>query len=121
MKRNMRNLHTTDEVRKLHHALCGAGVHADLECADGHKHVDLCIHDGKLYIEVEGPPHFLNSKQIQTDFKRDTYSIQNGFETFRIPNQYIHEHLYKLVGAIKEVVEDRKKLFTSMEINTQPQ
>lgn len=105
----MRNLHTTDEVIKLHNALCHAGIKADMECADGHKHVDICIHEGKLYIEVEGPPHFLNARQIQKDFKRDGYSNQSGFDTFRIPNQYIHEHLFKLVGAIMKVVEDRKK------------
>ncbi len=106
----MRNLHTTDEVKKLHEALLHAGLNADMECADGHKHVDICIHEGKLYIEVEGPPHFLNAKQIQKDFKRDGYSNVDGFETFRVPNQYIHEHLYKLVGAIMKVVDDRKSL-----------
>jgi len=109
----MRNLHTTEQVKKLKHALEGAGIHVEEECADGHKHVDLCIRYAKLYIEVEGPPHFLNAKQIIADFKRDDYSTSGGFETFRIPNEYIDNHCYKLVGAIKKVLEYRTKLSNS--------
>ena len=105
----MRNTHTTDEAKKLHETLLKVGVNAELECGDGHKHVDICIHDAKLYIEVEGPPHFLRAKQIIADLKRDHGSNENGYDTFRIPNHYIHEHLYKLVGAIKDVVKERTK------------
>lgn len=109
----MRNLHTTEEVKRLHQALRNAGINAEIECADGHKHIDICIHDAKLYIEVEGPPHFLNYRQIQKDFKRDHYSNNDGFDTFRVPNQYINEYLYKLVGAILKVVAERTKKFES--------
>ena len=103
----MKDLHTTGEVKKLYETLLKMGVKAEMECGDGHKHVDICVLEAKLYIEVEGPPHFLSAKQILADFKRDDYSTSDGYETLRIPNHYIHEHLYKLVGAIKEVVEER--------------
>lgn len=106
----MRNLHTTPQVLKLKHALERVGISAEEECADGHKHVDLCIHEAKLYIEVEGPPHFLNARQIEADFLRDDYSAVGGFETFRIPNEYIDTHCYKLVAAIKKVADHRIKL-----------
>lgn len=105
----MNDLHTTDEVEKLYETLLKMGIKAEMEHGDGYKHVDICIPAAKLYIEVEGPPHFLNPKQIIADFKRDDYSTADGYETLRIPNHYIHEHLYKLVGAITDVVEERVK------------
>ena len=92
---------------QLHEALCKEGIAASMECSDGHKHVDICIHSAKLYIEVEGPAHFTNADQIERDFKRDNYSTEDGFETFRIPNNYIDEQLVKVVVALKEVVENR--------------
>jgi very-short-patch-repair endonuclease len=105
----MKDLHTTPEAEKLYEVLLKNGIKAEKECGDGHKHVDICVPTAKLYIEVEGPPHFLSARQILADFKRDDYSTADGFETLRIPNHYIHEHLFKLVGAIKKVVEKRMK------------
>ena len=102
-----KNLHTTDEAKKLYETLLKVGVNAKLECGDGHKHVDICVPEAKLYIEVEGPPHFLKARQILKDFERDDYSAHDGYETFRVPNHHIDEDLYKLVGAIKKVVEAR--------------
>ena len=94
--------HTTKQAKKLYNALLEQGLEAKIEFWDKHKHVDISILEARLYIEVEGDPHFLWSSTILSDFERDRYSTEDGFDTFRVPNYYIDHKLEKLVKAIKK-------------------
>jgi very-short-patch-repair endonuclease len=94
-------------TQRLKDALLLEGIPAKCECFDGYKHVDICIIPAQLYIEVDGLPHVTNAKQIETDFKRDTRSEANGFDTLRIANAEIEQDLKHIVKAIKNVVTNR--------------
>jgi len=93
----------------LFDALTTAGIYAELEYWDGHKHVDMRIPDAYLYIEVDGLQHFTQPKQIAGDFLRDHYSDKDGYSTLRIPNAVVEVHLAKVVRAVLEVVSERKE------------
>jgi uncharacterized protein YqfB (UPF0267 family) len=94
----------TKQAKDLHSALVSEGVEAELECWDGHKHVDICIPSSKMYIEVDGMHHFTNPDQVARDFIRDHYSDADGFNTLHIPNSVVETELHKVVSAIKKVV-----------------
>lgn len=94
----------TEQSKKLHSALVDEGIEAELECWDGHKHVDICIPSSKIYIEVDGMQHFTNPDQMARDFIRDHYSDDDGFSTLHIPNVVVETDLHKVVKAIKKVV-----------------
>ena len=95
----------TPEAKILFDALMQNGIFAELEHWDGHKHVDIFIPLVKLYIEVDGIPHFTNPRQIASDFMRDHYSDDDGFHTFRIPNSIVKENLDGVVKAISAVIK----------------
>ncbi len=100
----------TKQTKKLYEELKRKGVSSVLEYWDGNKHVDICIPNEKIYIEVDGPGHYLNPKQIITDFKRDYWSNKkNGFYTFHIPNEKIEMECEKIADAIFLVTEELKK------------
>lgn len=98
----------TIQAINLHSALTQAGIEAELEYWDGHKHIDICIPASKIYIEVDGMQHLTNPNQIARDFIRDHYSDVDGFNTLHIPNSVIEEDLNKVVSAIKKVVTKMK-------------
>jgi very-short-patch-repair endonuclease len=91
----------------LFEGLKNAGLPVACECSDSHKHVDLCILPAKLYIEVDGIYHYTKPAQIESDIKRDRFSEQDGYDTIRIPNSAIADHLHKIVKAIKKIAEER--------------
>lgn len=98
----------TEQSKNLHAALLKEGIEANIECWDGHKHVDICIPSSKIYIEVDGIHHLTNPDQIARDFIRDHYSDDNGFDTLHIPNFVVEKDLDKVVKAIKKVVLNKK-------------
>ena len=81
-----------------------------LEHCDEHKCVDLYIPEIKLFIEVDGLSHFIDPEQIMTDFARDHYSDDAGFNTMRIPNVLIENNLMSIVSAIRKVVARARTL-----------
>ncbi len=97
----------TPEAKTLFDALIKNGVFAELEYYDGNKHVDIFVPSAKLYIEVDGLPHFLDPHKIAIDLVRDHYSYINGFGTFRIPNIVIQENLQKVVKALVKLIKDK--------------
>jgi len=97
----------TDQAKQLYEALIAKGIHATKEHWDGHKHIDIAVEPAKIYIEVDGMKHYTNSKQIEADFKRDHYSDREDFNTIRIPNIIIENHLEEVVEAISEVILNR--------------
>ncbi|MFA5022509.1 MAG: DUF559 domain-containing protein [Patescibacteria group bacterium] len=99
----------TNEARALYKALKMRQINCILEHWDGHKHTDICIPGAKIYIEVDGMAHYTNARQIKTDFIRDHYSDDNGFDTIRIPNELVFANLNKIANAIAKVVEPRVK------------
>lgn len=99
----------TKEVKELYRRLKEKNIDCILEYSDGHKHVDICIPESKIYIEVDGLQHCISPKQIVTDFKHDSYSEQDGFDTIRIPNLVLEEHVDEIADAIAEVAESKVK------------
>jgi len=100
----MANNKPTKESLLLNEALQNAGIKTELEYWDGHKHVDIYIPTGKLYIEVDGLHHYTSVKQIMSDFQRDHYSDVDGFKTLRIPSAIVEEKADKIVSAIAELI-----------------
>ena len=105
---------STDQVsahaKVLFDALIAEGIFTILEHCDEHKCVDLYIPEIKLFIEVDGLSHFIDPEQIMTDFMRDHYSDDAGFNTMRIPNVLIETNLSAIVSAIRKVVSREKTL-----------
>jgi very-short-patch-repair endonuclease len=99
----------TPHAKKLYRALKNRGVICILECWDGYKHIDICLPESKIYIEIDGNDHFFNRKKIESDIKRDQYSDNEGFKTFHYTNEFIDTHLDKIVDQIIETVERIKK------------
>lgn len=97
---------STPQTLVLAEALEKRGVEFELEHWDGHKHVDMFIPKGKIYIEVDGPLHDLRPKQVVSDFNRDYFSSKEGFFTKHITNQEIEDHLESIANAIANVVEN---------------
>ena len=96
----------TTQALKLSEALNEKGVNHVLEYDDGFKHVDIAIEWAKLYLEIEGVQHLYTPKQMITDYKRDKYSLKDGFYTIRIPNTIIQ----KDVRSVAECVSDLASL-----------
>ena len=104
----MTTFKVTPESKRLFEKLIENGLFAELEYWDGHKHVDIHIPSAKLYIEVDGVQHFTNPNQIASDFLRDHYSDDNGYDTLRIPNQIVRDKMDTIVKAILKIVSERK-------------
>lgn len=99
----------TKFVKKLADALEKRGVVLELEHWDKHKHVDIYIPKGKIYIEVDGAQHDTKVKQIISDFERDYYSFKDGFFTKRITNEEVELHCEQIADAIAEIVNKKLK------------
>lgn len=99
--------HSTPEAIQLYKLLIDAGVDAEIEHFDGHKHVDIAIPEAKLYIEVDGIQHLIDPEQILADLHRVYYSEKDGYGTFRIPNEIIHHYLKEVAHAIAEAAKKR--------------
>lgn len=89
--------------------LVNKGVKAILQYPDGHKTVDIAVLDSHLYIEVDGIKHFINPKQIESDFRRSHFSDGDDFSTFYVTNQIIMNDKYfnKVVDALVQVINKR--------------
>jgi very-short-patch-repair endonuclease len=104
----MKQKFATKETKDLYNSLKEKGIKSILEFWDGHKHIDICIPDAKMYIEVDGLPHYTSPRQILADFNRDYYSTHSKFSTIHIPNLILEKYLNKVSAAIVKVVEKRK-------------
>lgn len=100
----MSNIKPTKESSLLNDALKKAGVETELEYWDGHKHIDIYVPKGKLYIEIDGIQHNTNVKQITSDFERDHYSDLEGFRTLRLPSSIIPEKVNSIVKAVVKII-----------------
>ena len=87
-------------------ALQKRGVELEVEHWDGHKHVDIYIPKDKLYIEIDGAPHYTRPDKIIADFNRDYFSFKEGFFTKHITNEAIDSHLEEIAEAIANVVQN---------------
>lgn len=95
----------TKNAQILNDALNAVGVETVLEHFDGHKHVDIFVPKGKIYIEIDGSAHYTNAHQIRTDFARDHYSDDDGFHTLRIANEVVENEAIKIARAIKKILD----------------
>lgn len=101
----MPNIVPTKQTMALAEALNTRGLYVKTEHYDGHKHVDIFIPAARLYIEVDGPKHYLDPKQIIADFKRDHFSDGDDFHTMRLTNEAIEAHLIEIADAITQVAK----------------
>jgi very-short-patch-repair endonuclease len=101
----MSNIAPTDSEKVLSKALNDLGIETKSQHWDGHKHIDIYIPAGKIYIEVDELAHLTNVKQIMSDFQRDHYSDDAGFHTLRIPSETISEHVNLIAGAIARYLD----------------
>jgi hypothetical protein len=104
----------TPQAVKLSEALRCRGVNNALEYDDGHKHVDICVPEANLYIEIDGKYHLTDSEHLFRDLQRDAFSHNEGVDTIRIPNLYVENNLDELANAIAEVARKRQKFGTSL-------
>jgi very-short-patch-repair endonuclease len=100
----MGNIRPTKEALLLNRELNKAGILTELEHWDGHKHVDIYVPTGKLYIEIDGEQHYTSVTQISSDFRRDHYSELEGYRTFRIPSFVVEKKLKTITKAILEIL-----------------
>ena len=96
-------------ARNLHSALMQRGVETEIEKWDLHKHIDLSIESAGLYIEIDGPDHYLNPDTIMRDLKRDYFSNEDDYDTLHFPNMIVEENLDGVADALAEVVRQRNK------------
>lgn len=94
----------TPNARLLNNALNAVGIETVLEHYDGHKHIDIFIPKGKIYIEIDGAHHYTSAFQIATDFARDHYSDDSGYHTLRLANEVVEKQAMKIARAIRKVV-----------------
>jgi len=99
----------TEEENALKQALEALGVRVLSQVPDGHKHIDLSIPSARINIEVDGKQHLTNPHQIIADMKRAYYSDQLGYETVRIPNEYIRTDLARISKALAEAAKIREQ------------
>lgn len=100
----MYKVEPTEHALILNSAFQKVGIETELEHFDGHKHIDIYIPKGKIYIEVDGPNHYTNHLQMIDDFKRDKYSTEDGFHTVHIPNAVVEKDSIKIARAFKKML-----------------
>ncbi len=103
----MSNIKPTEEELILNKALNELGIETKLQHWDGHKHIDIFIPEGKIYIEVDGVNHFTDVRQIMSDFQRDHYSDDDGFHTLRIPAETIPKQVHGIARALKKILNSQ--------------
>ena len=104
----MSNTTPTFQEIMLYDALVNLGIKVESQHSDGYKHVDLYIPSARLYIEVDGYPHFDKPEQILADYDRDKHSEENGIHTMHIPNSVIEQEAHEVAKAIAEVARIRE-------------
>jgi very-short-patch-repair endonuclease len=102
----MSNIKPTEEELILNKALNNLGIETKLQHWDGHKHIDIFIPAGKIYIEVDGVNHFTDVRQIMSDFQRDHYSDDDGFHTLWIPSDVVNEQATSIASAILKILKN---------------
>lgn len=102
----MPNITPTKHTMLLVDALRKRGIELETEHWDGHKHIDIYIPQDKIYIEIDGEPHYTRPQTIISDFNRDYFSFKDGFFTKHITNEAIETHLEEIVDAVCEVVKN---------------
>ena len=110
----------TTQALKLSEALNDKGVNHTLEYDDGFKHVDIAIEWAKLYLEIEGAQHLYTPKQMLTDYKRDRYSLKDGFYTIRIPNTIIEKDVRSVAECVSDLASLRHREIANNQKNTTP-
>lgn len=98
----------TEIQRDLFFELKKRGLFPEIEFYDGHKHVDLAVHEAKLYIELDGEHHFSDPKQLESDILRDEYSMDEGYTTKRFSNKEVTDNLSKIADCLAVVCRNRK-------------
>ena len=98
-----KNHQGTKPQRDLFFALRKRGIPCEFEAYDGYKHVDIAIHDIKLYIEVDGEYHTVDSDQFFVDLKRDKFSNEEGYQTRRLTNDIISKHVDEIADNLKDL------------------
>ena len=93
----------TENHRNLYFALKKRGVPCEFEAYDGYKHVDIAIHEIKLYIEVEGTLNAIDPDQFFNELRNDNFSAQGNYNTKRLNNEFISSHLDQIADTLKEV------------------
>ena len=93
----------TPQAQALYNALIARGIKCELEKWDGHKHIDIAIPWAKMNIEIDGIQHYLDTKQITSDYQRNYYSVKKGFKTLRYPNFVIEKYLDSVADAIAKI------------------
>ena len=94
--------------KALYNSLKARGIEAKLEHWDGHKSVDIAILPAKLYIEVDGIHHYLDSHIVVKDIMRDNYSNEAGFHTVHVSNSAIWYDLALIANTIAKLSKERE-------------
>jgi very-short-patch-repair endonuclease len=107
-----RDCQGSEQQKKLFIAMRECNIPCEYEAPDvnGKKHVDIAIHEIKLYIEVDGRHHNFSPEQFLRDIDRDKYSSINGYQTKHIPNKDIDDDLDSIVDAIAQAYNELKKI-----------
>ena len=93
----------TEHHRNLFFALKDRGVPCEFEAYDGYRHVDIAIHEIKLYIEIGEVLNEINPQQFLADLKKDMFSNQGNYQTRRLNIEFIDGHLNEIADTLKEV------------------
>lgn len=93
----------TPQAQALHDALVARGIKCKLEQWDGHKHIDIAIPWARMNIEIDGTQHYLDPKQVVSDYQRSYYSMIKGFKTIRYPNFVIEKYLDSVADGIAKI------------------
>lgn len=94
----------TKTAHLLNEALNAVGIETKLEHCGMNINTYTFISKGKIYVEIDGPQHYISPKQIVTDFLRDHYSDDDGFHTMRISNEVVEKQAIKIARAIKKIL-----------------
>ncbi len=100
----MPNITPSKHTMILVEALRARGVQLEIEHWDGFKHIDIYIPAEKIYIEIDGEPHYTKPERIISDFNRDYFSFKEGFFTKHITNEAIDSNLEEIADAIHAVI-----------------
>lgn len=110
---NMEKRTPTKYAQLLIDALKERGIKSDPEYFDGHKTVDIAVHDAKIFIEIDGLHHYTQSEQIKADFRRNHFSDGDDIDTIRIPNELINNHLKEIADGVAGVIKGRLNNFST--------
>jgi very-short-patch-repair endonuclease/uncharacterized Zn finger protein (UPF0148 family) len=98
----------TKTQKELFIALKNRDLDCEYELWNENKHIDIAIHDAKLFIEIDGNHHLTKQKQFINDLKRDKISMSDTYLTRCIGNVDIEENLEDIANVIARYVSDKK-------------